>query len=74
MEFTPVVNHEGWTYHYTTEENPIIYRNAEFDGLTIKVNLKDVPKNVHIVFLVQSLETIHIILMMLLLIINLLIN
>lgn len=36
MEFTPVVNREGWTYQYTTKENPMIYRNAEFDGLTIK--------------------------------------
>lgn len=40
MEFTPMVNGEGWTYQYTTEENPMVYKNTEFDGVSLKSNFE----------------------------------
>lgn len=36
MEFTPMVNGKGWTYLYTTEEKPMVYKNTQFDGVLLK--------------------------------------
>jgi len=40
MEFNQMVNGEGWTYQYTTEENTMVYKNTEFDGLSLKSNFE----------------------------------
>lgn len=40
MEFTPVENGEGWTYQYTLDEKPMIYKNTEFNGIILKSNFE----------------------------------
>lgn len=40
MDFIPVINGDGWTYQYTTEENPMVYKNTEFDGVSLKSNFE----------------------------------
>ncbi|SRR5690554_6324654 len=36
MNFAPVLNGSGYTYQYSSEDNPMVYKNIVFDGKWIK--------------------------------------
>ena len=40
MEFIPVLNGSGWTYQYSLEEKPMVYKNIEFDGTWLKADFE----------------------------------
>jgi len=40
MKFSPMEGKSAWTYQYALEEDPMIYKNIEFDGTWLKADFE----------------------------------
>ena len=40
MKFSPMENGSAWTYQYSLEEDPLVFKNIEFDGTWLKADFE----------------------------------
>ncbi len=40
MKFSPMEGKSAWTYQYSLEEDPMVYKNIEFDGTWLKADFE----------------------------------